>query len=481
MQDRAIVKSFGTPVRRRSRGATLLAAGVFAATGFLLGCTTQRNLAENAVSFNQAVERAQNDVLLLNVVRASERLPMYLTDISKITGSIKMEVDGGISMVEKTRRTFKPTLTGIYALNPTFEVPVMNTQEFMKGFLSPLDLKTLAYYQDTGWPMELLYFLVVRKVVVQLAPEGTGPAPKPISFDNYPDVHDLVFCKLLQFGYWMEHFLATAPKIEQQPKRVNGKEVIETIGPAAATLDQLVEAADQGWKIERKGDEFVLTRAAKEFAFSFDKSLQDLSKFTREADKVCKSHFDDEIADPVAKDVIEKASPVTENLAASAAEGSGVSSPATADQAAPSSQVSRAEQGSQVIKVGGSTVTLYFRSAEAILYYLGELARMETKAKATKMLMLCVGFHSEPIFVARMGTASGAEVSVRHGSLSYWIPDESIKSYQRCTRRGAVQIAAVEDVRGESMHALSLISQLVALNKSAKDFPTTGVIRVIGQ
>src|ERR1700688_938859 len=61
------------------------------------GCVS-RQLAPTVVSYNLAVEQAQNEVLLLNAIRAEHHLPMYLTDISKITGSIRRDVTASVAL-----------------------------------------------------------------------------------------------------------------------------------------------------------------------------------------------------------------------------------------------------------------------------------------------------------------------------------------------------------------------------------------------
>src|SRR3954465_9721423 len=60
------------------------------------GCSSHRQLATQAVSFNLTVERAQNEMLLLNVIRAKDRLPMYISSISGLTGNVQTTLTGGL-------------------------------------------------------------------------------------------------------------------------------------------------------------------------------------------------------------------------------------------------------------------------------------------------------------------------------------------------------------------------------------------------
>ena len=44
------------------------------------GCQYSPNMLDRAVAYNRVVADSTNQVLLLNIVRASERLPTYYTD-----------------------------------------------------------------------------------------------------------------------------------------------------------------------------------------------------------------------------------------------------------------------------------------------------------------------------------------------------------------------------------------------------------------
>src|SRR4051812_9609339 len=57
------------------------------ATAILLGgCASERWIAERATTYNKALERTGNQVLLLNILRASRRRPAYFSFISQVHG-----------------------------------------------------------------------------------------------------------------------------------------------------------------------------------------------------------------------------------------------------------------------------------------------------------------------------------------------------------------------------------------------------------
>jgi hypothetical protein len=126
------------------------------------------------------------------------------------------------------------------------------------------------------------------------------------------------------------------------------------------------------------------------------------------------------------------------------------------------------------------TITLFLRSPEAILYYLGELARIEEDQG--KAFYVCIGGKLEPLFVVqRRGGCRKSLVEVTNGDgVAYSIPvNESSAPVLRCDK-----ISEMRDLTcnpGRSMEALTIVSQLISLQKSAKDLPTTSVVRVVGQ
>src|SRR3954471_25053701 len=63
----------------------------------LSGCAVIDNYSGRAVDFNREAEQAQEEVLLLNIVRASLRRPMQFTSLSSVSGSgsVSGSVTGG--------------------------------------------------------------------------------------------------------------------------------------------------------------------------------------------------------------------------------------------------------------------------------------------------------------------------------------------------------------------------------------------------
>jgi hypothetical protein len=136
----------------------------------LAGCTTQK-LSESATEFNTSFEQANNRMILLNIIRASMRRPMYFTSFSALHGGAGF-VPGTTGM----SIPFGPGATGSIAnrdITPslgytpsTFDMTTLDGQDFMNGITTPVSMKQLEYFWSQGYPHELLWMLFVQKIEV---------------------------------------------------------------------------------------------------------------------------------------------------------------------------------------------------------------------------------------------------------------------------------------------------------------------------
>jgi hypothetical protein len=175
--------------------------GIIALSGLpgLTSCAVVDQYSGRAVAYNVEAEQAQEQALLLNVVRAYLRRPMQFTTVSSITGAAS--ASGGVGYTAPVNIPFRPATNGssiaaFPALNtwsmsagmsggPTFTVPVLDTQEFYDGIMKPIQGALLDLYTQSEYPRDLLFNLFVQKVVMTRAdcvPE-THPdsVPKPAS------------------------------------------------------------------------------------------------------------------------------------------------------------------------------------------------------------------------------------------------------------------------------------------------------------
>jgi len=73
---------------KRQLGRVACTIALLLAPG-LLGCAIVDNYSGRAVDFNREAEQAQEEVLLLNIVRASLRRPMQFTSLSTVPAAAR--------------------------------------------------------------------------------------------------------------------------------------------------------------------------------------------------------------------------------------------------------------------------------------------------------------------------------------------------------------------------------------------------------
>jgi hypothetical protein len=513
---------------------------------FCLGCVRVGDFSRNATRYNEAIEEAQNRMLLLNIIRAEMRRPMYITDLSKITGNIKVDFNtGGVktdygpfvetqgttnsatSVMSSTSAAhylfsgeFVPSLD--YAHTPTFDVNALSTQEFMNGFLKPVSKDLFAYYWEQGWPQELLIYLFVKEVQVRSVDNDALPEERYV---NYPDAKtDLK--DLERFGQWVTGFVQRKPLFVRKD---------QNFGPClerneASDLEDLVRAAQASLGLAEVGGKYQLQQAKPDL---FLMGLEQ-AEVTRESELICKRVKDKGEKQPVAEAEVKKACEQRALVGDDAArkqineavcadlkaliDGQKIkcSDPCSATAGAGGAKGSRSqgasdsgtkhEQISAQYQEGPNNdrkeATLILRGPEGVLYYLGELMRVE---KDDFVPEICIHGHLQPLFVAflqpKLKPSCTAAIAVPYGGAEYMIPDSSEEFHApeekafACSQPGeAVKptsgpagnkyFKGLEKLHcsgGDSMQALSLLTQLIALQKSAKDTPTTSVIRAIAQ
>lgn len=148
----------------------------------LLGCAVVDQYSGRAIVYNLEAERAQDQAILLNIVRAYLRRPMQFTTVSTITGTAL--ASGGAQYTLPTNVPFRPPtqgatgiaafpplptwqLSGAMSGGPAFTVPVLDTQEFYQGILKAIPAQLWDLYIQANYPPDLLFNLFVQKVVMR--------------------------------------------------------------------------------------------------------------------------------------------------------------------------------------------------------------------------------------------------------------------------------------------------------------------------
>jgi hypothetical protein len=442
----------------------------FAALGLIAllmsGCVSSRrglqrasasHLAATATSYNLAIEETQNEMLLLNAIRAMNHQPMYVTDASKVTGTVKVDLSLGLKL------PFHGAIAGgtsdhvampnfDYSSSPAMDVNLLNSKDFMTGFLAPIQQEFFAYYWDQGWPSEFVLNLLVLKVDIY-EKNGSSWSLK-CTLHNHPDVYDPELKELKNFATWINsQVLKGRPRLHNEDARDT------SVGPplSPTTLDTLVTVGKEvTLSLSPAGVNWQLKRQKKVYTLI----------------------------------------PVASAMYACPKEVSGGES---------HSWVDLTEKTPNQIVIGSETdqrvFALSLRSAEGVLYYLGQLARLEAGvAKQTRgrAVMIHVCDYDQncatdkgelptlPLFVAlskQDHSCSDTVVSVRSlDGNDYFIPKgNQVPPLDRAFSPLLLTDTSGLCAEGRSMMAMNLVAQLIGLQKTAKDFSTTSTVKVVGQ
>jgi hypothetical protein len=433
-------------------------------------CAFQNQVNRASVDYDQAVGRAADELTLLNVVRAMNRYPLHFTTIAKISGSFKVtgraglgvdiNQNGGSSTFGAgnalTGRTasigpdkFSPSIGAEVSAGPSFDIGVLDTQDFYNGILASIDAPTIGNFLNLGWPDDLVAAMVIERVEFHVARHAAGKAaPTALATSLEPGDRDGEEAVWIvdnkpgspEFGQFLRCFQFRPSVRNNQPIRLWPVAGMDKIKPADLQpldgeklgLSEEPVQADryvQRMRPPTKGLTFRV-RPSREISLSLPQCSFALSaEDGRDPLKVSVDLSPDRAA--AAKAPVDAQHNGTGGLA--------VQLTGPGDQ----EKRERAEVD--------ATMYIVLRSAQAVLYFLGEYARQEHPYLLRD---------NQRVINVRVGHEAAAFLSARLNGVPYYIPGDQRE-------------------QGRSATAIDLAQQLINLNKSAKDKPETTSLRII--
>lgn len=534
----------GHSLRRRAlrHCRSLATVGIAFAALALPGCAIVDKYSDRAVEYNLQAEKTQQQNLLLNIIRASLRRPMQFTGLTSITGTASAtgSVSGGYTTVNQTPyinqfgippqpgqtaigRIMTGTGAGTAGMSggPTFTVPVLDTQEFYSGILTPVSHQIIDYYVKQGYPLQILFDLFLASVDV-IATDSRRCERFTLRNDVRDEVSFAQFQALADYligsGFTTERITESkpyGPDISMPSRPMNATEtaqMVEAYSKAAAA--GLEFRRERAGAVSRDSTESTLhlQKRTSRYRFCFTRSLDQIPTWLGppEEQAYC-GHAS----------ASRRVRPRTENrcgIIGGGDQGSGEGgssqffdiklSDAILDRMrrirrdAPANYNSP-ENFFPVEIFRGKHVTFQFntRSVEGILYYLGEITRQHlrpesddsritqvktglrygtipsaecnpsenggTRQRKSDLLRLSDRRHDprtyscENLFVLDAGLAPNAFYAVSYDGVMYSIPTDPARA-------------------GRSLQVLELVKQLLALHTSARQLPQSSVISIIG-
>jgi len=162
----------------------------------LCGCIPAVEIKSDSLSFDDVIEDTTNKLLLLNVLRARDKAPLHFANIPVIRESMQLsatlsntQVAGPV--VGTTLRN-NATLAGIFQKSPSFEFNHLDSKDFVTGVSSPIDAKFVKYWLDRGLDQRIVLLLFFSSVEIVETRSEAGPV-STIRIRNSPrDALDVI-------------------------------------------------------------------------------------------------------------------------------------------------------------------------------------------------------------------------------------------------------------------------------------------------
>lgn len=361
--DGGVTMSGSDGAARRAASAVIVATLVAAVVSS--GCIPGRAISTRAVDYNVAAEQARSEMLLLNVLRARDRKPMVFTGLTRISGSLRGSAGIGASaQAGPDRAKAQNFSTSVdFSDAPSFDVAVLDSQEFTRGIMTPLRFDILEYFWDQGFNRELLLYLVVERVELRCG----GPDAELRLLENDPTSETF------------DDFRAVVAAAADSGRWEADLHQVETAGPpvdAASVTNPgtLMQIAGSGWKL----------RPLPEGTYLLERPTAMRRLFIPAATICGKSAGAGDARLYDSKDTFETAG----------------------------------RRGAK--EIGGRFV---LRSPQSVLYYLGELVRPGGERVAIRPRSSSSTESSRRLFVIReAGDCPGAEVRVQYSGATHAIP-----------------------------------------------------------
>ena len=106
----------------------------------ILACATTTTRLDNIVmAYDESTAEAISKLLLLNIARAHQNLPMHFTGVSSILATYKFTFGGGVGPAATGEYGWLPVpqISGSAEENPTVSITPMQGDEFTQRLLTP--------------------------------------------------------------------------------------------------------------------------------------------------------------------------------------------------------------------------------------------------------------------------------------------------------------------------------------------------------
>ena len=132
-------------------------------------------------SYNQAIQKTNNEQLILNLVRLKYRDNPLFMEVSNLASqfTIKNEIGLMAKLQAEANGIFTPDSDVYIEERPTISYSPLHGESFIKGVLTAVSLKSVVLLFNSGWSIERIFKLCIQRLNnLKNAPSASGPTPK---------------------------------------------------------------------------------------------------------------------------------------------------------------------------------------------------------------------------------------------------------------------------------------------------------------
>ena len=136
----------------------------------LQGCTMSGAIRHDAVAYEAAINDLTDKFLVENILQARDKAPLHFVDIPLIHESIQTgaTLSATTPFAARNASTARASATAGTSIqvSPSFDLAHLNSKDFVTGIASPIDAKFLKYWLDRGLDARIVLLLFVAEADV---------------------------------------------------------------------------------------------------------------------------------------------------------------------------------------------------------------------------------------------------------------------------------------------------------------------------
>lgn len=435
--------------RRRSRW--LLAAAVMPVS--LGACSTIDEFGPRSARYNLAAVDSRSRSILTNVLRSAYGKPLQFTDLTTATGQATLGGELGLTVPfdvdpDTTARTFSGAPKASASGTSSFNVVSLNSKEFYQGLQTPISVQHIANFLASGYDPQLLLFLIISDIEIRTTTTRTTFSSNADTPKNYRLFYQAI-------SFLREAGLSTRPGKPSafgpflSAADISDPKVISTLLSSSSgelTLREDPEGANT-YRFYRRGS----------YEFCFDPI------------RVSRTLFQKPLATVVDPDLSLRSMTISNQpspISGALVMRGQAALPGTSFVVDPA-YFCNPPKGAEKTKT--TEILISTRSVEGIFQFLGQVARqqlaLQGKSGVSDSLSVMASDGSGYFVPFRIvaGTPENAALTVREEGKFYSIMTDASGKSDQTTR------------------VLQLMTDLLAMQSSAKDLPAPNVISIIGR